>query len=262
MGAIISLTDAQVIRWIGDYFWPFCRVGAFFLMVPIIGTRLVSVRIRLVLALGITWVIAPTIHDIPDISPLSAHGIVLIAQQLIIGFIMGFMVQVLFQICVVGGQMIAMQTGLGFATLVDPVNGINVASISQLYLMSSNLIFLAFNGHIWLIKTLHSSFSTLPVALNVIDVHSFYSLMSLGSWLFSSGLMVALPAVTAILLVNLSFGIMTKVAPQMNIIAIGFPLVMVLGLVITWVSMVAYLPQFQWFTEQTFTMIEKFLKLP
>ncbi len=260
--ALMTLTSDQIIGWIAHYFWPFCRIGGFFLIVPILGTRLVPSRVRLLLALTLTLLVAPSIDVMPLVSPLSVEGITIIAQQILIGLVMGFMVQILFQICVIGGQMIAMQNGLGFSTLLDPVNGINVASIAQLYLMSSNLMFLAFNGHLWLIKTLCESFYSLPIGTLGVAPDDLFALVEMGSWLFASGLLVALPAVTALLLVNIAFGVMSKVAPQMNIFSIGFPFTMVFGLVIIWISMTSYLPQFEQFTDETFGHIEALIKRP
>lgn len=250
-GAVVVLSIDQITSVLTQYFWVFCRVGGFFLMVPIIGTRLVSARIRLSLALSISVLVAPVIDTVPLISPLSIPGFVVIVQQLLIGFILGFVFQILFQVCIVGGQLIAMQNGLGFATLVDPVNGINVAAVSQFYLMSSNLFFLAMNGHLAMIELLVSSFTQLPIGAQVPFPDLFFALAYRGSWLFESGVLVALPAITALLLVNLSFGIMTKVAPQMNVISVGFPFIMVFGLVIMWISMNGFLPQFQRFSQES-----------
>lgn len=257
---MLQFSEALLLDWISGYFWPFCRISAFFLIVPILGTRLVPVKIRLLLALSITFLVAPNVEQIPGITPLSPDGIVLVANQITIGIAMAFIVQILFQVCVVGGQMIAMQNGLGFATLVDPVNGVNVASISQLYLMSSNLIFLSINGHLWLINTLSESFSLLPIGQISLHPDNYYRIAGLGSWLFTSGLMVALPAVTGLLLVNIAFGVISKVSPQMNIFSIGFPFTMVFGLVIIWFTMAGYLPQFLEFVNVSFMNITTLLQ--
>ena len=226
-------------------------------MVPIVGTRLVPARIRLALAVTMTVLVAPLVPRVPMISPLSIPGILILVQQLFIGFMLGFVVQILFQVCVVGGQLVAMQNGLGFATLVDPVNGINVASISQFYLMSSNLLFLVMNGHLAMIELLIDSFTQLPIGSGRTFSDLYFGIVQRGSWLFKSGVLVALPAITAMLLVNLAFGIMSKVAPQMNIISIGFPFNMVLGLIIIWVSMAGFIPQFERFMAETFLFMRE-----
>ena len=147
-----------------QYIWTFSRVGAFFMVMPILSTPLVSTRLRLSIALAVTLLIANGLPGkVPDLEPFSIPSMFVIAQQILIGAVMAFTLQILFQIFVVGGQLVAMQSGLGFGTLMDPVNGINVTSISQLYLMSVNLLFFTMNGHLTVISMLSESFTTLPI---------------------------------------------------------------------------------------------------
>ena len=227
-----------------QYIWTFARVGAFFMVMPIISTPLVSTRLRLSIALAVTLLIASGLPEkVPDLEPFSLASTFVIGQQILIGAVMAFTLQILFQIFVVGGQLVAMQSGLGFGTLMDPVNGINVTSISQLYLMSVNLLFFTMNGHLTVISMLSESFATLPIGAPL-PQESLMALAKMGSWLFSSGLLVAWPAVISLLVVNFTFGVISRVAPQMNIISIGFPFTMVTGLVIIWLTLPNVLPQF------------------
>lgn len=229
---------------LGQYIWTFSRVGAFFMVMPIISTPLVSTRLRLSVALAVTLLVANGLTDpVPAVEPFSLTSMFIIGQQILIGAVMAFTLQILFQVFVVGGQLVAMQSGLGFGTLMDPVNGINVTSISQLYLMSVNLLFFTMNGHLTVISMLSDSFTLLPIGGSLPE-ESLLALAKMGSWLFASGLLVAWPAVISLLVVNLTFGVISRVAPQMNIIAIGFPFTMVTGLVIIWLTLPNVLPQF------------------
>ena len=237
---------------LGQYIWTFSRVGAFFMVMPIISTPLVSARLRLLIALTVTLLVAGRLGDsIPQVEPFSLEAMFLIGQQILIGVVMAFVLQILFQSFVVGGQLVAMQSGLGFGTLIDPVNGINVTSISQLYLMSVNLLFFTMNGHLTVITMLSESFITLPVG-EPLPQESLWMLIEMGSWLFSSGLLVAWPAVVSLLVVNFTFGVISRVAPQMNIISIGFPLTMVAGLIIIWLTLPNVLPQFDHLSAHAF----------
>ena len=230
------------------------------MILPIFSTQLVPARIRLGLALAVTVLIAPLIKPIPMVELLSFKSVLIIVQQLLIGLAMGFIMQVLFQIFVIGGQAVAMQNGLGFATLVDPVNGINVASISQVYLMTVNLLFFAMNGHLVVIKLLAQSFQTLPVSDTGIHVANYLELVRLGSWMFTGALMVALPSTISLLVVNLTFGVISRVAPQMNIIAIGFPFTLVIGMVIIWLTLGNVLPEFSRLSSEAYGMISTMVK--
>jgi len=241
---------------LGQYIWTFCRVGAFFMVMPIISTPLVSVRLRLMLALAVTLLVGNGLtSSIPNVEPFSLMSVGIIAQQFLIGIVMAFVLQILFQIFVVGGQLVAMQSGLGFGTLMDPVNGINVTSISQLYLMSVNLLFFSMNGHLTVISMLADSFITLPIG-QLLPQASLMSVVNLGSWMFMSGLLVAWPAVISLLVVNFTFGVISRVAPQMNIISIGFPFTMVLGLIIIWLTLPNVLPQFDHLSANAFMVMK------
>ena len=223
--------------------------------VPIIGTQLVPTRIRLGLALATTVVVAMTLPRAPAVDPFSGASFLIVVQQLVLGIAMGFLVQLLFHIFVIGGQAVAMQNGLGFGTLMDPVNGINVTSISQLYLMSTNLLFFSMNGHLALIEMLTQSFYSLPISTAGYDIDRLYFVVEQGSWMFRGAILVALPAVTALLVVNFTFGVMSRVAPQMNIIAVGFPFTMVVGLVIIWLTLGNVLPQFERLLAESYLML-------
>ncbi|MAR90580.1 MAG: flagellar biosynthetic protein FliR [Pseudomonadota bacterium] len=249
---MLELSLSQIYQWIGQYFWPFCRIAAFFTIMPILSTQLVPVRIRLGLAVAVTLVVAPVIPRVPGIELLSIPSFLIVLQQILIGLAMGFVLQLLFQIFVVGGQIVAMQNGLGFATLVDPVNGVNVASIGQLYLMTVNLLFFALNGHLAVMYLLGTSFEQLPVAERWFAVANYGELVDLASWMFSGAILVALPSIIALLVVNVAFGVISKVAPQMNIIAVGFPFTMVLGLVIIWLTLSNILPQYERLSDEAF----------
>ncbi len=254
----VSMT--QIYQWIGQYFWPFCRIGAFLTMLPIFSTQLVSTRIRLMLALTITVVLAPVIEPVPMIELVSLQSFIIIVQQLLIGLAMGFIMQLMFQVFVVGGQVVAMQNGLGFATLVDPVNGINVASISQLYLMTVNLLFFAFNGHLAVLYLIGSSFDILPIGERWLSPANYLELVDLASWMFSGAVLVALPSIISLLVVNISFGVISRVAPQMNIIAVGFPFTMVLGLVIIWLTLSNVLPQYERLSAEAFEYVRAIVR--
>lgn len=244
---ILALDVAQLEAWLAQYAWPFLRIGAFMLAAPVLGTQLVPVRIRLMLALLATFAIAPAGTALP--LSLSAQVVVLALQQLLIGFSLAFFLQLLIHMFVMAGQMMAMKMGLGFASMVDPANGVMVTVVSQFYLMLATLLFLAVDGHLSMLEVLAESFWTLPIGTGL-PVSGFYQLAQWGSWLFGGALLMALPAVTSLLVVNCCLGVVTRAAPQLNIFVIGFPMMMILGLLIIWASLAGVLPQFELFTAE------------
>lgn len=256
---MIEIPVTELTAWIGRYLWPFFRVGAFFMAMPIIGTQLVPMRIRLGLTLVVTLVAVPMLPVMPRIDPLSIQAYLLIGQQLLIGLSMAFILQMLFQIFVLVGQMIAMQMGLGFASMVDPTNGVSVAILSQFYLMLAMMLFLAMNGHLVVIEVMVESFTTMPVALTGFDFGLFNLLVNWALWMFASALVMAMPAITALLIVNFAFGIMNRAAPQFNIFSLGFPFSMIFGLLIVFISLSGFLPQFELVVGESLMMMREWI---
>ncbi|MBK8970143.1 MAG: flagellar type III secretion system protein FliR [Hahellaceae bacterium] len=253
-------TDAQIGGWVGMHLWPFFRIASFFMVIPIIGTQLVPGRVRMLLALLLTILLVPSLPPVPTLDPLSLPALTITLQQVGIGVFMGFSVLTLFQLFIITGQILAMQMGLGFASMVDPTNGITVAGLSQFYLMLITLVFLGMNGHLVLFETLAESFRMMPVGGAFFSADAWWQLAGRISWMFASGLMIALPAVTALLIINISLGVMTRAAPQMNIFSLGFGLTVILGLVIFWVTLAGLLPQFNGLSEQTFSFMRDILR--
>lgn len=240
---MLELTSSEISRWVASYLWVLFRIGAVLMTMPVLGTQLLPMRIRLYLALALTILIAPQVPVVPTLDALSLATWVIIAEQILIGAAMGFLLQLLFQIHVLAGQVIAMQMGLGFASMNDPSMGISVAVISQVFTMLVTLLFLAMNGHLVVIEVLAESFTTLPVGQSLV-ASDFLTLVQRFSWVLAASLLIGLPAVTALLIVNLSFGVMMRAAPQLNIFSIGFPLTLVFGLFILWVLLGNVLGQY------------------
>lgn len=226
-----------IVSWVGDFFWPFLRFGALFLASPIFGARTVPVRVRLILAVAVTLVIQPTLPYLPSIEPLSTDGMFVIFQQLSIGLLIGLVMQLMFATLVMAGQVIATTMGLGFASAVDPQNGVQVTMLGQFYLISATLFFLAIDGHLVLLRVLADSFVAIPISTNPISIDIFWSIALFAGEMFVAAVRIALPTMIGVLLVNLAFGVMTRAAPQLNIFAVGFPTTMLAGFVLMFLSL-------------------------
>jgi flagellar biosynthesis protein FliR len=238
---MISLTTGQLDAWLAQLLWPFIRVGACFMVAPAFGAVFVPARLRVVLAGAITLVIAPLLPSPPAIETFSPAGIIVTIQQVIIGIAIGFSLQVLFDAVTLGGQLLANSMGLSFAYNIDPMHGTQTPVLGQLYSMLVMLTFLALDGHLKLIEVLVEGFRTMPIGTSGLGQDGVWSIVIWGSQLFSGALSVALPGVTALLIVNIAFGVMSRAAPQLNLFAVGFPISLVFGLGIV----VAGLPAMQ-----------------
>ena len=235
---LVTLSEQELTAYLGSFLWPLFRIAGFMMVAPVIGSQLVPARIRLIAAVAVTVVVAPVLPAMPQLEPLSLQALVIVAQQLFIGILLGFFLQMIFQVLVLAGQMIAMQMGLGFASMMDPTNGVNVAVVSSFYLMFTTALFIAFDGHLEMLRVLVESFYSVPVLPSLANGDGItIAIVSQISWIFSSAMLIALPALTALLISNFAFGIMTRAAPQLNIFALGFPVALMFGLFLIWLTL-------------------------
>jgi len=248
----MTLSPEQLIGFVNMVFWPFVRIGALLMASPLFGARTFPVRQRILLALLVSLLIAPLLPPIPMIHALSAEGFLITAQQIAVGVAMGFILQMVFAAMVVAGQTIATSMGLGFAATIDPQNGVQVPVVSQYFLILATLVFLALNGHLVLIETIVESFYLWPIASGGLPENLMMQTVTWISAVFKGALLIALPAVAAILLVNLAFGVMTRAAPQINIFAVGFPITIIAGFIMILLSLPVFLPQFTTLLEAGF----------
>ena len=229
---MISLTAGQIEAWMAAYLWPLIRIGACLMVAPIFGARFVPGRYKIILAGAITLLVAPLLPPVPDVSPFSGPGLVITAQQIIIGVAIGFVLQIVFDALAMGGQLLANTMGLSFAFNVDPLRGASAPVVGQFYTLIATLTFLALNGHIAIIEVLVDGFRDLPIGTSGLGTDGYWQIVQWGSQLFRGALMVSLPGLTALLIVNLAFGVVSRAAPSLNLFAIGFPVTLVGGLLI------------------------------
>lgn len=260
MGADVS---ADLIgQWVGQHLWPLFRIASFMMVIPIVGAGFVPARVRLGLALLMTVLVVPMIGPVPTVDALTGDAVIITLQQIMIGVGMGFVLTALFQLFVVAGQMIAMQMGLGFASMVDPSNGVNVPTLSQVYTITITLLFLAMNGHLVAFEVFIESFRTIPVGMAGLGQNGYWELAHRISWMFVSAMLLALPVITAVLIVYVSFGVMTRAAPQLNIFSLGFPIGLLFGLFSIWVLHSDFLPHFDQYTRETFEFMRALQSSP
>jgi len=237
------ISSEELVSWIGTYMWTLTRIAALFAIAPIFSSRNVPGKVKLGFAVVLTMVIAPTIPKAPMVAVFSGDMLLITLHQILIGFAMGLSLQMIFGMFVIGGQVVAYQMGLGFSQMVDPQTGLQVPVISQFYIVVLTLIFLAIDGHLIMIEVLAGSFFSMPIRPNGITVDSMWQLVNWGGQMYLGGVKIALPAIASILLINLTFGVITRSAPQFNIFSVGFPVTMVMGFLIIMTTYSTILPQ-------------------
>ena len=234
---MITLTTGEFASWIAQLYWPFVRIGACLMIAPAFAAIAVPARIRVVLAGSIALLVAPLVPAPAGIAPFSAQGLVVTVQQLVIGAALGFALQIIFDAVSMGGQLLANSMGLSFAFNIDPMHGTETPALGELYSILVLLTFLALDGHLRVIEVLADGFRTLPVGTGGLGAEGLWRLIGWGTQIFAGALAIALPGVTALTIVNLAFGVVSRAAPSLNLFAVGFPVSLVCGLVIVLASL-------------------------
>lgn len=230
MPSSVQLTDAMLAGWLQLYFWPFLRIGALVMTAPLLNAQAVPARVRLLFAVALTALIAPLLPKLPPMALFGSDWWLAILHETIIGIALGLALQLVFEAAMLAGELVSYGMGLGFAQLVDPLHGAAAPMLGQFYQVCAMLLFLSLGGLLQVVQLLADSFHLAPVGGTLIDASSFLALAQFGGLCFAGALRIALPAVMALLVVNLAFGAMNRSAPALNAMSIGFPLALIAGL--------------------------------
>lgn len=256
----MELEYETLISHVSRIVWPLMRISGLFLTMPILSSVMMPVRVRIIFALTLAVIVSPMVSVSMSFLHFQSTHILYVVHELLIGILMGFVLQLVFQVFILTGQIIAMQSGLGFATMVDPASKASVPLVSHFYLLMVSLTFLALNGHLVVLDTLLESFRMAPIGQNEVDITQIASVIQFSGWMFKEAVLIALPAILALLLVNLAFGIMTRVAPQLNIFSLGFPITLIMGMVIIRISLPGVFEQIADSLEQGLLVIKGLLQ--
>ena len=237
MTPVFLATSDQLNVWLVAFFWPFVRMLALVGTAPLFSEKAVSRTIKVSLAGLMAIAIAPTLGPLPQVPLVSAAGLWIVVQQIMIGGAMGFSMKLVFAMVQAAGEYTGLQMGLSFASFFDPTSGGNTMVLARLLNVIAMLIFLAVDGHLVLIETLAESFQTLPIADAPLAASGWFLLVAAGGQIFLGALILALPLIATLLTLNLAMGILNRASPQFSIFSVGFPITLLAGIAMLQVLM-------------------------
>lgn len=227
---MITFTEAQVLGWITPLLWPFLRVLALFTALPVLGTRSVPARVRVGLAGLVAFAAQPSIPVSEPVPLDSSLAFVLVLQQVLIGLSLGFAVRIAFAAIEFAGELVGLQMGLNFAGFFDPLSASTGTATSRFFGTTIAWLFVVINGHLLVTAALVQSFTAFPVGPEPFAFLKVAQPFRWGAEIFATGLWIALPLVAMLIFVNLVLGAISRVASQINIFAVGFPVTAGVGL--------------------------------
>jgi flagellar biosynthetic protein FliR len=208
------------------------RIAGVFISAPIFNSRSLPFYAKTSMAIWLSillWFVTPIHKTLP--STLSMLALAL-AFEVAVGFVIGFICNIIFIAVQSAGEIMDMQMGLSVATALDPVFGAVISVIGRLAFFTALIIFITADGHHLILSAFHQSFSALPVGkfANIGSPNLAIQVISLGSLLWTTAIKLAAPAVLLIFISDFTFGIVSRVAPQVNVFMLGFQVKPSLGL--------------------------------
>lgn len=259
---MISFTSEQLSLWVATVIWPLTRILGLISISPPFGSASVPMLVKILLGTAIGFTLSPNVPIPVGIDPMSMEGLLILLQQLLIGLSMGFAVRIVFAAVEMAGEMTSMGMGLGFAVFFDPQSQGRSSVLNQFYALVATMIFLSMNGHLIVLAILADSFNTLPITTEPITAAGFYKLAQWGGNVFSIGLQLSLPVVTALLITNFTLGILTRAAPQLNLFGIGFTITLLAGLFLIGLTLPYMLQPLQRFLSESIELVRTLASVP
>lgn len=216
--------------------WPFARIGGMIMVMPVLGSDMLPTRIKIFLVVSLCFFLNHKMPSFPIVD-MSLNTYILIISQILIGLAIGFIIQSIYQVFMMTGMLVGNQMGLGFAQMQDPENGVSVPELSHFFGILFLFLFISFNGHLRLIQICVESFDTIPVSISGLNLHTIQDYAGWGAWIFTRALQLALPVTAALIIINFGFGILAKAAPQLNVFSIGFPIMLLCGFLLLWITL-------------------------
>lgn len=229
---MISVAQIEV------FFFILARLAGLFIQAPLFSSRSFpfAAKTALVIWLSIIlWFIVPYNHNLPT---TTVGFIFVLGAEVFLGFTIGFACNIILTAVQSGGEIIDLQMGLSVASALDPVFGSVISIIGRLIFFVALIIFISIDGHLMLLSAFHQSFTTIPAGTiaNFFSDNLALQMLQLGADLWMIAIKIAIPTILLIFLIDFSFGIVSRVAPQVNVFMLGFqvkPIVGLLGIMVT-----------------------------
>lgn len=239
------------------FLWVFLRVGILFFLLPLFGATGLPVMWKIGLTAVVAIVLTPVVPS-PKFPETAPDVIASVVSEVVMGLSLGMGARILIGSVQLAGQFMGFQMGFSMAKAIDPQDGAQSTSLSQFLYIFTILLFFAMDGHHLFIAALAKSFYLVPPGSFVPKAPLADLLIQTGGQMFVIALKISAPILIALFLTNLCLGIVSRTVPQTNILMIGFPLNITIGLIIFGLTVSSLLP---YFVDLTRSMGEIMMKM-
>ena len=237
------------------------RAAALIATLPFFGTTNVPDMVKGGLAMSLAILISPTVKISPQLLPHDMWQLSYLAVgELMIGAILGTIVRLLLTSVQIMGQLAGMQMGFAVANVFDPIGGGQVAVVAQFCYIMTLLAFLSVGGHLHFFRALADSFAVVPPGGFSLSRGLYEQLMNMIGQMFSLSLRLGAPVIGALLFTQVAMGVVAKTVPQMNILVVGFPVTITVGLLFLSLTLSVLVPHMAQVFRDLGPVLDSFLK--
>jgi flagellar biosynthetic protein FliR len=230
-----TLTELQV------FILMFFRIAGIIMFTPLFGSPNIPPQVKIMLSLVLALVFYPKMRESGQIPENLGAYFMAVGCEFILGLLIGLAFSMIFMVAQLAGQVIDYEMGLGLANVIDPISNRMVSVLGQLKLTLGMFVFLALDGHHWVIQAITQSMRSIPLmGLNLSRDVALKLSQEMFSRVLVLGMRVAAPALLTMLLVSISIAFLARLMPQLNLFAIGFGL----KIMVTFIILIMALPLF------------------
>jgi flagellar biosynthetic protein FliR len=213
-----------VIAMLANFFIGSLRIGAFMMAAPFFGSRWVPLQVRIIMAMSLAVAVAGAAPAIAPETIASFAILPVIFTELSIGIVAGLVMTIFFAASMLAGEKIASTAGLGYAAQIDPNAGGQTPVVSQILYLFLLVVFVSIDGHLIVIRSMLETYRIMPIGFNPNFDAMILSGIAASGTMFFAATMIMLPIAMILLFINISIGIVTRSAPQLNLFSFGFPI--------------------------------------
>lgn len=253
-GAAI-LEMSRLVQMAEQFLWPLLRISGMVLAAPVFTQTGAPMRVRALITIALTVVIFPLMPDFAPPALWSAGWWLGIFAELALGITFGFVLRIAFEAVGLCGELVSLSVGLGFAQLADPMRGGSAPLMSRFYVMLATALFFALDGHLALIQITTDSFRHFEPGAARYSGEQAMAVVGFAGRAILAGTQLALPVMIAMLITNLAFGLIGRAAPALNLLTVGLPIVLVMGLALAIVTLPTILLPFKALIAAAWTLL-------
>ena len=211
----------------------FARITGLMLFAPLLGDRNIPPQVKIGMAFVLALIFypvvaAPTISPNPDMLDIA----LLVLMEVSIGALIGFAARLLLSGISMAGEVAGFQMGLSIANIFDPTSETQVSLVGQIQTIFALFLLVVMDGHHLLIQAVITSFEQIRPGKFDLSRPLYDQMVQMGGAVFLTGLKIGSPLIVALMAANFSIGLMARSVPQVNVIVVGFPFTIALGLML------------------------------